>query len=131
MTFGPKMASAGNEKELLMTYDYGIYSFQCKSQVNCYWTEMEHELRINRLNHLMLTVPISLVENCDCDLDSTGDCKCPAGVIGKECDRCRPGYWGFNQDGNPGCKSEFFVSTILDVGRNSGYSLSFFECLYM
>ena len=56
----------------------------------------------------MLTVPTSLVENCDCEQNSNGDCKCPGGAIGDACDRCKDGYWGLDLDGSLGCKSEFF-----------------------
>ena len=105
---GPKMTPTGDGSGMIMTYEDKIYSFKCESQTNCYWNTEKTSLEISRERHIMLTIPSSLVENCDCELTSSGDCRCPAGVIGDACDRCKDGYWGLDPDGSLGCKSEFF-----------------------
>ena len=86
MDYGPRMAPTGDGKQLIMTYEKGVYSFHCDTPNQCYWNTEIHELGISRYGHVMMTVPTSLVENCGCELDSTGDCKCPATVTGQECD---------------------------------------------
>merc|ERR1712066_985156 len=90
----PRMASTGDGKQLIMTYEKGVYSFHCDTSNQCYWNTVNHELGISRQEHIMMTIPTSLVEHCGCELDSTGDCKCPAAVTGQKCDRCKDGYWG-------------------------------------
>ena len=104
--FGAKITPTGDGKGLLMTYHKAIYSFKCKSKTNCQWIKKESELEIEREDHIMLSVPASLVDSCGCQLNSTGACNCPAGVIGDTCDRCKQGYWGLHQNDSLGCKSE-------------------------
>ena len=116
MDYGPRMAPTGDGKQLIMTYEKGVYSFHCDTPNQCYWNTENHELQIERDNgHIMMTVPTSLVENCGCELNSTGDCKCPAGVTGQECDRCQDGYWGLNKNGVMGCSSKFYRITLGNV----------------
>ena len=106
--YGAKMTPTGDGRGLLMTYEKSIQSFLCKSQTNCYWAKEEIELEISRRYHVMLTVPASLVDNCDCKLNSNGTCKCPIGVIGDACDQCKQGYWGLHQNSSLACKSKCF-----------------------
>jgi len=60
----PQMTHTTNKKGLLMTYRKGIYSFQCRSSNDCYWTKESYELETVRRYHVMIMVPSSLVENC-------------------------------------------------------------------
>ena len=85
----------------------GIYSFHCDNPMHCYWNSTIYELEVSREAHVMLYVPSSLVENCDCELDDNGSCRCRTGVFGNACDQCMNGYWGFDKDDHTGCKSEF------------------------
>ena len=62
--FGSRMTPMADGKGLLMTYEKGVYSFQCTSANDCYWTKKDYELQIYRRSHLFLTVPSSLVEDC-------------------------------------------------------------------
>ena len=101
------MTTTGNGKGLLMTYKKAIYSFDCDSPTTCFWTEEETKLKISRRNHIMLTVPTSVVDDCDCQLNSDGVCRCPTGVTGEACDQCKQGYWGLQQNDSLACKSKF------------------------
>ena len=62
--WGPRMTPTADGKGLLMTFEKGVYGFQCTSANNCYWTKKDYELQISRTDHLFLTVPSSLVEDC-------------------------------------------------------------------
>jgi len=64
MVWGPRMTHTANKKGLLMTYYSGVYSFHCRSSNDCSWTKESYELKISRRDHVMMTVPESLVENC-------------------------------------------------------------------
>jgi len=64
MDEGPRMTHTNNKKGLLMTYERGIYSFQCRSSNDCYWKKESYELETVRRYHVMIMVPSSLVENC-------------------------------------------------------------------
>ena len=119
---GPKMTTTSDGKGLIMTYEKAVYSFHCKSQTNCFWTKEETQLQISRKYHMMLTIPSTLVENCDCELDDNGNCKCPAGVTGEECDICQLGYWGLNHDGKNRCKSKFLsIISLYSLIFSLGY----------
>ena len=61
---GSKLASKGDGKGLLMSYQKGLYSFHCKSKSSCYWTKEDFELRTNRRSHIMMTIPSFLVDGC-------------------------------------------------------------------
>ena len=61
---GPKMANTQSKKELLMTYENGIYSFNCRSSDDCFWEKKSFKLKISRTAHVMMEVPASLVDNC-------------------------------------------------------------------
>ena len=65
-TAGAKITTTADGKGLLMTYNKGIYDFQCTSANNCFWTKKDYELQISRAYHLFLTVPSSLLEDCYC-----------------------------------------------------------------
>ena len=108
MRGGHKIAPTGDEKQLIMTYERGVYSFHCDTPNQCYWNTENQELGSPRADHIMMTVPTSLVENCGCELDSSGNCKCPAAVTDQECDRCQDGYWGLNKTGVIGYSSKFY-----------------------
>jgi len=62
--YEPQMTHTYNKKGLLMTYERGIYSLQCRSSNDCYWTKESYELETSRESHVMIMVPSSLVENC-------------------------------------------------------------------
>ena len=102
------MATTGNGRGLIISHDKELYSFKCKSQQNCFWTKEETELQISRDDHMMITVPSTLVDNCDCDLDTNGNCKCPAGTTGEQCKQCKKGYWALDANGENSCKSKFY-----------------------
>ena len=104
----PRMAqtATGEGNQLIMNFRKSVYYFQCDNINECYWTKNEeYQLKIGRERHLMITVASSIVENCDCELDITGDCKCKVGLTGDDCDRCKDGYWGLDKDMT--CKSKF------------------------
>ena len=61
---GLKMANTQSKKELLMTYENGIYSFNCRSSDDCFWEKKSFKLKISRTAHVMMEVPASLVDNC-------------------------------------------------------------------
>lgn len=37
-------------------------------------------------------------ESSQCD-ENTGMCRCKPGVAGRTCDRCKPGYWNYTEEG--------------------------------
>ena len=100
------MSPTPDGKGLHMTYEENVFSFHCQSKTQCNWVKERYELQISRRNHIMMNVPSSLLENCKCELDSSGDCRCKPGVTGPKCDRCQAGYWGLNFQDQSGCQSE-------------------------
>ena len=103
------MTQTGDSKGLVMTHGKEVYSFHCASSTNCYWKKEDYELKIKRTLHIMLTVPPSLVQTSDCELNANGVCRCPIGVVGDKCDQCKNMYWGLDQNG---CKSKFLLFII-------------------
>jgi len=63
MYLGPRMTTT-NKNQLLLTYEEGIYSFNCRSSDDCYWEKKNQELKTDRYYHVLMEVPASLVENC-------------------------------------------------------------------
>ena len=61
---GSRMSQTRDEKGLIMTYEKGVYFFHCDSATQCYWKKKKFTLKINRVRHIMLTVPSTLVEKC-------------------------------------------------------------------
>ena len=61
---GARMSQTRDEKGLIMTYKKHVYSFHCDSATQCYWKKKTFELKINRVKHIMLTVPSTLVDKC-------------------------------------------------------------------
>ena len=61
---GAKITTTADGKGLLMAYKKGVYGFHCTSANECHWKKKSYELQISRQNHLFLTVPSSLVEDC-------------------------------------------------------------------
>merc|ERR1711953_16857 len=61
---GPRMTTTKNKNQLLMTNKEGIFSFNCFSSDDCYWEKKTSELSVSRLWHVMMKVPVSVVENC-------------------------------------------------------------------
>ena len=104
--YGPRISPTGDKNGLLLTYEKGVYSFHCDTPSQCYWRTEPNNLKIERTVHLMMTVPSSLLEQCNCELNSNGDCKCPIGVDGPECSKCTKGFWSLNQNEKIGCKSK-------------------------
>ena len=47
-----------------MTYIDEVYSFHCRSANECGWDKEAFKLKLDRVDHVFLTVPSSLVENC-------------------------------------------------------------------
>ena len=47
-----------------------------------------------------------------CAHNPDGDCRCKAGVIGDNCEKCADGYYGFGEDPRAGCKSKKFENHI-------------------
>ena len=99
----PRIGLAGNNNNLLLTYEKSVYSFHCDTPNQCYLKTEPYNLEISRTSHLMMTVQSYLLDQCNCAMDSNGNCKCPIGVDGPECSKCRAGFWGINQIG---CKSK-------------------------
>ena len=63
-TAGVRITTTADGKGLLMTHKKGVYGFHCTSANECHWKKKDYELRISRTDHLFLTVPSSLVEDC-------------------------------------------------------------------
>ena len=61
------MTPTADGKGLLMSDGNALYSFQCISDTNCFWTTTDIRLKIERTDHIMLTVPAALVDECMCD----------------------------------------------------------------
>jgi len=64
MYSGPRMTTAKDKNQLLMTYEKGIYSFNCRSSDDCYWEKKNQKLKTYREQHVLMKVPAPLVENC-------------------------------------------------------------------
>ena len=79
------MSPTTNRKGLIMTYEKTVYSFHCENKKICYWSTEDYELKISRHNHVMMTVPSSLVSNCECHVDAT-PCGCKDPVPIDKCD---------------------------------------------
>ena len=63
---GPKITTTADGKGLLMSYGRSLYSFSCQSMSRCSWDTNQIELKISRSEHVMMRVPASMVENCEC-----------------------------------------------------------------
>ena len=61
---GSRMSQTRDKKGLIMTYKKDVYFFHCDSATQCYWKKKKFTLKINRVEHIMLTVPSTLVEKC-------------------------------------------------------------------
>jgi len=100
---GPRMTATGDGKSLIMTHQRGVYKLHCKSQENCYWQTEEYQLEISRKYHIMISAPSSLIENCNCKLDSV-PCGCKDTVPIDECEQCADGFWGPTDTGCRKCE---------------------------
>ena len=102
----PRMTSIDGDKGLLMTFDKGVYSFQCITRTQCFWNTEEYELNINRdFGHIMMLVPTSLIgeqSNCGCELDAT-HCGCKDPVPINQCKECAEGFYRLTDSG---CRSK-------------------------
>ena len=116
LPYGVSSGAAMNQnpdgKGLHLTYDKNVFSFICQSKTQCYWVKERFELQISRRNHMMINVPSSLLDNCGCELNSLGDCRCKPGVTGPRCNQCQVGYWGIRGLDVEGCISKKFSSLI-------------------
>ena len=74
MTQGAEMGPTGDGKGLIMAYRRGLYSFHCDTPSQCYWRTEEHELHLSKRLSVMIPAPSYVIENCDCELNTTGDC---------------------------------------------------------
>ena len=121
----PRMSQTIDGKGLLMTYGKSVYSFVCNNPNDCYWKKEKYQLEIPRFYHIMMNIPSSLIENCNCKTDQNGTCICPTGVKSTNpeqstCDLCQDGYWGFNLGGDKKCKSEFIKNLWISAGKHTG-----------
>ena len=64
MNPGPRMTTTGKGDGLIMTYKTGIYRFKCDSSESCFFEKDDVDLKIERILHILLTVPKTLVEDC-------------------------------------------------------------------
>ena len=66
-------------------------------------------------------------QSCDCDKQGStslncnpkgGQCECRPGVTGRQCDQCKPGFYGFSANGCTECKCNAegtrFANQVLD-----------------
>ena len=61
---GPRMTTTADNFGLLMTNGKSIYSFKCQSSDSCRWRKKKNELKVSRREHVLMSVPASLVKNC-------------------------------------------------------------------
>ena len=89
-------------------YNYSIYLVKFLKFKVLLWP--------NFYNSLQIEIPKLQLLACNCHpVGSTstecqkygGQCSCKAGVGGRACNYCKPGYYGF---GSQGCVGEFFSS---------------------
>ena len=59
-----RMATTSQGDALIMTYGKDVYTFKCESETSCKWSKEPYSLQISRVNHAMLPVPTSFLENC-------------------------------------------------------------------
>ena len=62
--FGLKMAATSQGDGLIMTVGKNVYSFQCESETSCKWFKEPYSLKLSKIDHAMLPVPMSFLENC-------------------------------------------------------------------
>ena len=109
MYFGPRISPTGDKNGLLLTYEKGVYSFHCDTPSQCYWRTEPYNLEISRRFHISLTVSSSLLDQCNCELNSNGDCEYLIGVDGLNSSICVEGFWGLNQNDKISCKSKLEI----------------------
>ena len=61
---GPRITKTVNGEGLLMTSEKDVYRFKCDSPDYCYWVEEDYDLSYSRRDHVLLTVPSTLLEDC-------------------------------------------------------------------
>ena len=110
MEHGPRMTTTADRKGLLMSYRRSLYSFSCQSMSRCSWDTSKIELKISREFHVMMRVPASLVQNCECQDGYYGNtcekchCNIETTVEGTICHKetgqcdCKQGFYGQNCD---------------------------------
>ena len=100
------MSPTKDGRGLILSYLKSLYSFKCNSPNQCYWEETGSKVfkDLKWFKHMMMNVPSILIGQCDCVLDSSGDCQCPTGVTGPNCEKCQEGFWGLREDQS--CTSE-------------------------
>ena len=64
MSTGPKMTKTAQGDGLIIMFNKGIYRFKCVSSESCFFEKDDNELKIRRAEHILLSVPASLVEDC-------------------------------------------------------------------
>jgi len=62
--YEPRMTPTADGKGLLLSFEHSIYSFICQSETSCWFTTTDIQLKIKRTEHLMFTVPSSLLSEC-------------------------------------------------------------------
>ena len=62
--YEPRMTTTGKGDGLIMTYNKGIYRFKCVSSESCFFEKDDVDLKIERREHILLSVPKSLMEDC-------------------------------------------------------------------
>ena len=76
-----------------------------------FFRNFEIHFLIYVLDEVNYTFPNFLLSGCTCNAegsentacDTAGKCTCKANVIGRDCDSCEEGYYGF-----PDCQGKFF-----------------------
>ena len=76
-----------------------------------FFRNFEIHFLIDVLDEVNNTFPNFLLSGCTCNAegsentacDTAGKCTCKANVIGRDCDSCEEGYYGF-----PDCQGKFF-----------------------
>merc|ERR1712179_297807 len=61
---GPRITTTAKGDDLITTFEKSIYRFYCVSSNSCFFVNDGNELKISRRQHLLLTVPAALVEDC-------------------------------------------------------------------
>ena len=79
----PGMTTTANGKGLLMSYEHSVYSFSCKSEATCSWDTTTTNLKSSRRGHIMMRVPASMVNHCECQDGYYGPHTCESKFFGK------------------------------------------------
>ena len=59
-----RMSPTPDGKSVILTYKKQIYRLNCQKGRQCTWEKLPYELQISRQNHIQLTVPKKVLNNC-------------------------------------------------------------------